>query len=239
MTSMSTGAPAGTSGTRAATPSELIIAAFGLEGTPAGLPPAVTTLGERLRSGKESLAAQALAIAIWQLRETGALTLELRKGKALGFIPKTDLVATVTGSPAGWSGAEGELLAKVAEKGSKTVERLVSDWYGKKSAVSPSHVVQGRLAEKAVEAGMVSRQQVDAKRGFIGRAVLGDTKQDLVADPAAMAAAAPALERLATGWLAFVQAEPELAKQLLQRVDKTIEAKEMSDSDSSDGPDFD
>jgi hypothetical protein len=221
-------------------PTELVFAGYAIEGIAAELPANAAALAMHLRAGKESLAAQALAIGLWRLRDAGVIGLELRKGKALGFIPKTDLVATLTGSPVGWTGAEGELLSRLAEAGPKTVERLVSDWYGKKSAVSPEHVVLDRLRDRAIESGLVSREQVDANRGMLGRAILGDTKQAIVVNATAWPTAVPQLEQLAADWFAFTQREPELAKQLLERVDKTIEAKEMSDSDSSDGvPDFD
>lgn len=221
-------------------PIELLYGALAVEGTAPSLPPSVAALANEVRTAKRGLATQLLAMGIWGLRDAGAVDIELRKSKSLGFIPKTELVVSPKSGSAGWTGIEAELLAKLAEKGPRDVTSLVGAWYGRRGSGNPDRVVVDRVRDAAIAVGIVRSTTVDANRGFLGRAVLGGTKQSVALDDAAFAAAGSALEDLATGWTAFTRREPELAKALLERVEKAIDRKEIGDSDSGGGSvDFD
>ncbi|HJP88895.1 MAG TPA: hypothetical protein VJ850_07680 [Candidatus Limnocylindrales bacterium] len=230
---------------RTTTPIELLYGALGADGAPGGttgLPPSVADLATHVRSTKRGLGAQLLAMGLWNLRDAGALGIELRKGKSLGFIPKTELIISPGNGSTAWSGVEAELLGKLREKGARDVSSLVSSWYGSRGAGNPDGVALGRIRDAAVAAGLVRTATVEANRGFLGRAVRGATKQAYVADAAAIAAAAPDLDTIATGWMAFTRSEPELARELVERVDKAIERKgtEQNDGDiGGGGGDFD
>jgi hypothetical protein len=191
-----------------------------------------------MRAAKAGVTAQSLAAAIWSLQASGGIGLELRKGKALGFIPKTDLSVTLTRVGTTSAGIEGELLATLARKSPRSVESLIGDWYGKKAAVSPDHVVHGRIKQHAEAAGLLDRRTEDAGRGAVTGFLLGKSKEVVAVDPTAVAASAAAIEQVASGWAAFESASPELARHLVERIEKAIAGKEMSDSDSGGG-DFD
>jgi hypothetical protein len=223
-----------------AAPIELLYGALAVEGSAPSLPPSAAALANDVRTAKRGLGTQLLAMGIWCLRDAGAVDFELRKGKSLGFIPKTELVVSPKNGAAGWTGIEGELLAKLAEKGPRDVTALVGAWYGRRGSGNPDRVVVERVRDAAIAAGLVRSETVDANRGFLGRAVLGGTKQSVVLNDAAFAAAGSALEDLAAGWTAFTRREPELARELLERVEKAIDRKEIGDNDSGGGGvDFD
>lgn len=225
--------------TRQPTTSELVYVIAGPDAGPGQLPPSATELAARLRAAESGIAGQTLAAALWELRRAGAISLEVRKSKALGFIPKTEVIATALQPASPQGGIEAELLAVIARKSPRSVDAVVGDWYGKKAAVSPQHVVVGRIRGHLEASGLLDRRTVDADRNAVTGFLRGQTKEVVTLDGQALLAAGPRLAEVASAWLEFERSEPELARELVARVEKAIDRKEMSDSDSGGGMDFD
>jgi hypothetical protein len=192
------------------------------------LPAPAADAARQLREKRWS-APKLVGAALWSLHEAGAARLELRKGKSLGFMPKTQLVVHVV-RPDGFHGIEGELLARAATGSSMSVEDLVKDWFGKKVS-SVQAVVDERVLAHAAEAGLMTVRTEEQERGRIGGALLGKTKQATVVEPNASTLQAEADRVAAAGnaWLAFVRGGGELADELLKRVNKALSGREFDD----------
>ncbi len=192
------------------------------------LPGPAAEVARQLREKKWS-APKLVAGALWSLHEAGAVRIELRKGKSLGFVPKTDLVVTVV-RPDGFHGVEGELLARAATGSAVSVEDLVRDWFGKK-VTSVQAVVDERVLAHAAQAGLMTIRTEEQERGRIGGALFGKTRQATVVEPNAptLEAEADRLAAAGNAWLAFVGGGGELADELLKRVDKALSGREFDD----------
>lgn len=192
------------------------------------LPAPAAEVARQLREKKWS-APKLVGAALWSLHEAGAARLELRKGKSLGFMPKTELVVSVV-RPDGFHGIEGELLAKAATRSPVSVEDLVKDWFGKKVS-SVQAVVDERVLAHAAQAGLMDVRTEEQERGRIGGALFGKTKEATVVQPNAAALQAEADRVVAAGnaWLAFVRGGGELSEQLLKRVNTALSNREFDD----------
>jgi len=174
----------------------------------------------------KELSAGLVAIALWQLREQGAVTLEAYSEKKLGFIPVSGVrVRFVAAVPA--RGVEKRVLdhlqgSKRAREGRETafdVANLIC-----RDGRDPRSTVIGMAIEDAVGLGYLARVKQDAGKG---------TTLEPQADR--IAALAPAAQALAEGWRAFRTDEESLAKLLRSTTFDGIETRARDRSDS--GPD--
>lgn len=201
---------------------------------------AARQLAEEYRARRIRLAPHLVAVALWNLERQDAITLEVRRSKALGFISRTELAVGLA-HPAGASpGIEGELLSVVARKSPRDVGAVVRDWFGR-PASDVDGVVVRRVMEQTTQTGLLSITREDASRGLIGGMLRGKEKEIVTADAAAVAAVSNEIARLAADWMAFAQVQPELSAELVKRCQKAIDSREPVDSDGggSGGPDID
>ena len=147
----------------------------------------------------KELAAGLVAIAIWQLREMGAVTLQAYHSKKLGFIATSGARVTLVGE-AQTGGVEQRCLDQLARSG-KSRTAGMSAWdvanFVCRDGRDPHGVVIRIAMDAAVEAGCLTRV---------------DKKLDPV--PEALQTLGPAVDALAAQWREFRQGEEELAKLL-------------------------
>ncbi|HET7677141.1 MAG TPA: hypothetical protein VFK38_04750 [Candidatus Limnocylindrales bacterium] len=173
------------------------------------------------------LARLLVAIAVWQLRERGAVALERFERKRL-FIKQQKIGLRRTGEGFGVPGLEDALLAQVTSDLQKSsVEDVVFRLLGQ-----DSHMPEGVILDTIV--GFLAQQgyyrDVDAGRGAISGAILGRQKRQ--PDCERMAGLRGSGEQVIAGWSAFQQSEPELAAELVKAAENGISSRqEQRDSD--------
>ena len=227
--------PSSSAGVRQPTASEALFIIGALDIQPELVPDGpARQLGMELRGSRAHIAPQLVAAAFWNLQHFGVVGLELKKGKSLGFISRTELVAVMRGGPTSVPGIEGELLAMIVAGPPREIGRIVRDWFGKRVRDANPAVVDRVLAHCA-QAGLVELRQEDTGRGAVAGLLLGRTRQVVIPKSSTIAAAGTALADMAGAWLAFRQAAPELAEELVTRCRKAIESREFSDSDDGGG----
>lgn len=161
----------------------------------------------------KELAAGLVAIALWQLREQGAVTLEAYSAKKLGFI-STKGVRVGLGTPVPARGVEKAILdhlqrSKRGREGRETafdVANMIC-----RDGKDPHGVVIRMAIDDAVELGYLERVHQDVN--VVARMQGKGTKLEPNADR--IAALAPAAQTLAEGWKEFRSgAEQEMVKLL-------------------------
>jgi len=161
----------------------------------------------------KELSAGLVAIALWQLREQGAVTLEAYSAKKFGLISTSGVRVGLVGTvPA--RGVEKHILdhlqgSKRGREGRETafdVANLIA-----RGGRDPHGVVIRMAIDDAVELGCLERVQHDV--GMVARARGKGSTLEPIADR--IAALAPAAQALAEGWREFrTGAEQPLAKLL-------------------------
>jgi hypothetical protein len=171
------------------------------------------------------LSAGLVAIALWQLRERGAVTLEAYSAKKLGFISTSGVRVGLTGNPAASArGVEKQILdhlqrSKRGREGRETafdVANLIC-----REGKDPRGVVIRMAIDDAVELGYLERvkQDAGAVAHMRGKGSTIEPHADLIA------ALEPAAQELAVAWRDFRTGEEPLAKQLRSTTFDGIEAK--------------
>lgn len=178
---------------------------FGL--SPEGYVPGQVVVSTELSGGL-------VAVALWHLRERGAVALEAYSGKKLGFIPDSGVhVRFLSGVPAG--GLEKKLLdhlqgSKRARDGRESARDL-----GNRMAMGgkdPRGAVIAVAVEDAVEAGCLEHVKQDA--GLVGR--LSGKGTALEPQGGRVAALAPGASELAEAWSRFGQGDEAALAALLR-----------------------
>lgn len=197
--------------------------------------PRARDLGSQLRD-KRGPAATLVSAALWSLNQSGGVDLEVRKGKSLGFISKTELVAT-SGASNGTAGIEAELRQELSKRSPRSVEDLVKDWFGNKVANVQAAVTE-RVLGHAADAGLVEVRTETQERGKIGGALLGKTKEKTAVHPNAtiLERESAAIANAGTAWVAFTREGGDLADELVKRVAKALTGREK---EQRSGGDFD
>jgi len=181
----------------------------------------------------KELSAGLVAIALWQLREQGAVTLEAYREKRLGLISVSGVRVRVVGAlPA--RGVEKRVLdhlqsSRRAREGRETafdVANLIC-----RDGNDPRGTVIRYAIDDAVELGYLDRIKQDA--GVAGRLAGKSTTLEPHADR--IAALATTAQTLAERWRAFRTDEEPLAKLLRSTTYDGIESRVRDRSDS--GPD--
>jgi hypothetical protein len=225
---------ADTVATRPATASELLLI-IGSDSAPIEALPdgAARQLAGEYRGRRIRLAPHLAAVAFWSLHRQGAISLEVRRSKALGFISRTELVAGL-GQPAqAIPGIEGQLLSVIGRRKPGDVGGVVREWFGRPSSDVDGVVIR-RVMEQASQTGLLSITREDAGRGLIGGVLRGKEKEIVAADAAAMASVAGEISQVASDWLAFPQSQPDLSAELANRCQKALDSRKPVDSDGGD-----
>ncbi len=178
--------------------------------------------GAKMQS--KPLADLLVAIALWDLRERGLAGLEMAEHR--GLIRRTQkLSVRRLGPPLGTAGIEDGLLAAVTDdpKRNNAVFDIVWRWLGRDSNEPYKQVIQA-VVQALSGAGYY--QAVDAERGRVTGAILGNTKLDPVCER--ITGLRPQFEALAERWSAFQRREPELYTQLLKSVSEGISSRRSS-----------
>jgi hypothetical protein len=182
----------------------------------------------------KDLAAILLGIAIWQLREDGAVTLEAYREKKLGFISVHGVRVRLTGSAAR-SGLDQRVLAYL-ERSRKARERGESAWDIAnmlcRDGKNPWSTIISMAIEDAVAAGYLAREQQDV--GVVGR-LAGKPKAKLVAVGERIAPLDEAARGLAKRWSEFRTTESELAKELTGTIYDGLSTRDRSERGSDLG----
>ena len=192
------------------------------------LPPATGFLkvNARTPSGAEvdagHLSALVFAVSIWNLRETGALTLTPTQRTSLGLIKNDDAALALGANVQPRSGYEDVVMRKVAE-GQRTAYDVVRSWY-------PRDVSSPELSVFAIAREEIPAQglglEADAGRGAVSGFFQGTT--ELRVDTEAVRGTWPDFWRLHEAWKAFWSAD-RLAYQLLESCRQAIASREDSD----------
>lgn len=184
-----------------------------------------------------ALAATLFAVAIWDLRERGRLTVSVEERKRLGFVKTNPVLLRPTAPvPAGGSTdtppdvatatLQDEILAEVSDPDGIRVKDLVWRWF-REDAPSPNAVVINRVKADAVHEGFY--EEIDSGHGKVGRFFLGATELhprcDVVESHRAEA------EALFARWQTFLQTEVDLAARLVKECEKGIGSRTESDED--------
>jgi hypothetical protein len=159
------------------------------------------------------LAGGLVAIALWQLREMGAVTLEAYSAKKLGFISTSGVRVKLVGT-ADTAGVEKRCLAEL-EKSKKSRTDGMSAWdvanFICRDGKNPYGTVIQMAIDEAVELGCLQRV---AQEVGIGGRLTGKPGTRLEAVPDRVAELKPAADELAEKWRGFRQGEAGLAKLL-------------------------
>ena len=172
-------------------------------------------------------------IALWSLRESGALGLAEYRERRLGFIPSSGVRAALHQHiPVG--GIEGALLAglahhRAAEQG-VDVHALVRGLIPVSD--DPYAVLLGRAVDDAVAAGLL--QLVHNEVGTVGR-LLGRATRQVAPVPSGVAPLHAVATDLAGRFVAFRSAEPALYQALVKASDKGIRSRQRSDDRGPSG----
>lgn len=162
------------------------------------------------------LASGLFAIALWQLRNDGLLSLEYQERKRLGMFTRGDVMVTPTGSAPGRGALEGRLLGVMADGRPRLFGDLVYQWLG--HVADPPLRVFAAAHQAAVPMGVFT--EVDAQRGPVGGFFLGKTKFFAVCDrrDELRSVATETLGR----WSQFRTSEQQLAAQIEKSAGKGI-----------------
>lgn len=182
----------------------------------------------------KELAAMLPAVALWQLRATGAVTLEQYQGKKLGFIAVHGVRATLVGDAPARGGVDAMVLdylrrsRKARDKGETAwdIVNILAIGGGK----NPWGVFIGSAIDDAVNGGYLHREKSEV--GVVGR-LAGKPTSTLVPHPERIAPLDEAASDLARRWAEFRKgADEALAKELRSSVYDGIEARDRSNNDS-------
>ena len=172
------------------------------------------------------LAGGLVAIALWQLRQMGAVSLEPYSAKRLGFINTSGVRARLIGSADVAGGVEKNVLAFL-QRSKKAPDRGETAWDIANilciEGRDPRMTVIGMAIEEDIALGYLHRERTEA--GVIGR-LAGKPSSKLQPHAEQIATLAPAAERLAIAWRDFRQGdEAEMAKLLRSTTYDGIEAR--------------
>lgn len=184
-----------------------------------------TTLPSGAKVSASELSALLWAASIWNLRQTGALTMAPVTKKALGMF-KTQHVQLAMGPQVVQKSGFEDLVMKAVAGGTTLVHDVIYQWYGRDRHDSEATTFAVAHREMC-EFGMA--QQVDAGRGAIGGALLGKTKLEF--RPEAISPWWDHFTRVHPAWVGFTQTEPELAQTLLDTCTKAIRNRQESRND--------
>lgn len=171
------------------------------------------------------LSALLFAASFWNLRQTGALTLQPVTRKALGMFKVPHVELAMGPTVVQKSGYEDLIMRAVAE-GRTLAHDVVYHWFRGDSR-DPEGAVVGLAKREMVEHGLA--QEVDAERGAVGGFLLGKTR--IQPDLQACAAYWDHFNRVHPAWTGFTQSEPELAATLVDTCRKAIKQRQESDDD--------
>lgn len=172
------------------------------------------------------LAGGLVAIALWQLRQMGAVSLEAYSAKRLGFINTSGVRVRLTGT-ADVSGGVEKTVLNFLQRSKKAGERGETAWDLANiiciEGRDPRMTVIGMAIDEAIALGYLHREKTEA--GVIGR-LAGKPSSKLHANAEQVATLAPAAERLAIAWRDFRQGEEaEMVKLLRSTTYDGIEAR--------------
>ena len=175
---------------------------------------------------RQPLTAGLFAIALWNLREHGYVTLEYQEKKRLGMFTTRQVIATGTKPGPRGGPLEGQLINVLWGGQPQSVGDLVYRWFGDDYADPHAHVVNA-ARQAAVALGVF--EEVDANRGAVGSLVLGKSKLVPVCERREQLrdAATETLQR----WQAFRTAEPQIALELEDDAKKAIGRRTEGDDD--------
>lgn len=174
-----------------------------------------------------------VAIALWQLRERGAVRLEAYSGRKLGFIPESGVRVKLRDGTVPAAGVERAVLdhlqrSKKARNGGERawdVANMIC-----RDGKDPRGTIIRMAIDEAVAAGYLERTGSEA--GVIGR-LAGKPKTRLEPHADRIATLAPAAETLAVQWRDFRKGpEADMAKLLRSTTFEGIEVQVRSKDDS-------
>ncbi len=177
------------------------------------------------------LAAGLVAIALWQLRERGAVRLEPVTGKKLGFIPDNGVRVVPVDTSMTSGGVERAVLdhlrrSKRAGEGKERAFDVANMLC--RDGGEPRGVIIRMAIDEAVALGYLDRSKSDA--GVIGR-LAGKPKTKLEPHEDRIATLAPAAETLALAWRDFRENEADLARLLRSTTYEGIEVRARRNRD--------
>lgn len=194
------------------------------------VPPAGTFGGVTLPSGATvkaaDLATLVWAASIWNLRQSGALTLAPVTRKALGMF-KTEHVELAMGPHVVRKAGYEDVVMRAVAEGATLAHDVIHRWYGRDVRDPEGHTLAVARREM-VQFGL--GREVDAERGAVGGLLLGRTRLEPV--PEAIAPWWDHFTRVHPAWLQFTQAEPELADTLVETCRKAIRHRQESARDN-------
>lgn len=190
------------------------------------LPPAGTFGATEVPSGGRvsaaDLSAFVFAVSFWNLRQTGALTLEPVIRKSLGMF-KTHHVQVALGPDVVQKSGYEDLIMRGVAAGASTAYDVVHGWFGQDSD-DPDATVLAVATREMLQFGLA--REVDSGRGAIGGFFLGRSRVE--PDAQAIAGRWSAFEAAHAAWLDFRQGEPEVADTLLENCRKAIRNRQES-----------
>lgn len=196
------------------------------------VPPAGTFGGTTLPSGAKvqagDLSALVWAASIWNLRQTGALTLATVTKKALGMF-RTEHVQLALGPRVVQKAGYEDVVMRAVGGGTTLAHDVIYQWFGR-DVPDPEGQTFGVAKREMVQFGL--GREVDAERGAVGGFLLGRTRVDPV--PEAISPWWDHFTRVHPAWVRFTQAETELADTLLDTCRKAIRNRQESARDKDD-----
>jgi hypothetical protein len=183
---------------------------------------------------KQPLAATLVAIALWQLREAGAVRLEpFDKKRLLGRQRRVGLARSGAGTLPG--GFAHSFAGWINDGGpdANTVEAVVARWFEADSP-DPSDVVIERVALSLQAAGFLAPAE-SVRASIVDQLKAGTGLQ---ADCATIETLRTTAEAVITAWQAFTTSEAEVHGLTLKEVERAIKSRREVDNDS-DGPSID
>lgn len=191
--------------------------------------PAGTFGGTTLPSGAKvqagDLSALLWAASIWNLRQTGALTLSPVTKKSLGMF-KVQHVELAMGSHVVQKSGYEDVVMRAVGSGTTLAHDVIHQWYGR-DVVDPEGHTFGLARRELVQFGLA--REVDAERGAVGGFLLGRTRIEPI--PETISPWWEHFTRVHPAWVQFTQAESELADTLLETCRKAIRNRQESDDD--------
>jgi len=184
-----------------------------------------TTLPSGAKVKAEDLSALVWAASVWNLRQTGALTMAPVTKKALGMF-KTDHVELAMGPQIVQKAGYEDAVMRAVGGGTALVHDVIHQWYGR-DVVDPEGTTFALASQEMVQFGL--GREVDSGRGALGGFLLGKTRIEPL--PEAISPWWEHFTRVHPAWVQFTQGEPQLAETLLGTCRKAIRNRQESDRD--------
>lgn len=183
---------------------------------------------EEGRPKRAPVVTHSLGMAILALEKEGSIALEYVERKKLLLFSSRHVVVTKRG-PTSFppSSFEAQLWAKVGEKPT-SVRKLVRHWFGGGS-VDPWGKAFGLIQRNLVEVGLLRKEEEDAHRGRVARALAGTTRTVVHVHPQ-VKALQPQIEASQQRIDAAEATQGELPKKVFGEVTSAIWSKKVEDA---------